>query len=452
MLTPRNFIILFIVLFVVSLVSACVSLIESPTGGVTGRDSFGTRTYGFRGLYETLEELGIPVERDLVPPDRSLKRDMTLAIFEPDPVIVTSEPAYLHTVAQWVKEGGSAVVIPSLYRPKRFTWPLRVWPPRTPLEELSLPDVEVGPFYARGAGRHERDEDSDKAEFRWAEPSRGERTVNAVFGQNPDVPVSIVHATVDGELAARFPHGLRLAVPAKTPRVITELSKMPGSRVRAVLEPDGQPQILAAIYKVGSGTVGVLADANLAQNAFLGREDNALLAASLLADSGHPVIFDEFYHGRTVRGNPLWLATRFPYNALALTVLGATLLVGWRAARVLGPPVPRRIPSRRTLAEYIEAMARLLNRSRRPVPYLLDELRHGLLWRIRRELGLPRGRDDRQKLPLILSRRDPALADNLAEALRALDRTLQSPSPNSAAVKATLAKVSHCVSVSRRTV
>jgi hypothetical protein len=297
MLTPRNFIILFIVLFVVSLVSACVSLIESPTGGVTGRDSFGTRTYGFRGLYETLEELGVPVERDLVPPDHSLKRDVTFAIVEPDPVIVTSEPAYLHTVAQWVKEGGSAVVIPSLYRPKKFTWPLRVWPPRTPLEELSLPDVEVGPFHARGAGRHDQDEDPDQAEFRWAEPSRGEKAVNAVLGQNPEIPVSIVRATVDGELADRFPHGLRLAVPAKAPRVITELSKMPGSRVRAVLEPDGQPQILAAIYKVGSGTVGVLADANLAQNAFLGREDNALLAASLLADSGHPVISTSFITG-----------------------------------------------------------------------------------------------------------------------------------------------------------
>jgi hypothetical protein len=450
MLTPRNLIILFIVLFVVSLVAACVSLIESPTGGVTGRDSFGTRTYGFRGLYETLEELGVPVERDLVPPDRSLNRDITLAIFEPDPVIVTSEPAYLHAVAKWVKEGGSAVVVPSLYRPNRFMWPLRVWPPRTPLEELSLPDVEVGPFYARGAAQHEEDEDADKAEFRWAEPPRGQKTVDAVIGQNSDMPVSIVHATVDGELAARFPHGLRLAVPAKAPRVITELSKMPGSRVRAVLEPDGQPQILAAVYKVGSGTVGVLADAHLAQNALLGRDDNALLAAALLADSGHPVIFDEFYHGRTVRGNPLWLATRFPYNALALSVLATTLLVGWRAARAVGPPVPRRERSRRTLAEYIDAMSRLLNRSRRPVPYLLGELRHGLLWRIRRELGLPFDRDDASKLLHVLARRDPLLADDLRQALQAIDQTLQTPSPRSADVTATLAKVSRCA-VARRT-
>jgi hypothetical protein len=132
-------------------------------------------------------------------------------------------------------------------------------------------------------------------------------------------------------------------------------------------------------------------------------------------------------------------------------VLASTLLVGWRAARVLGPPVPRRSPSRRTLAEYIDAMSGLLNRSRRPAPYLLGELRDGLLWRIRRELGLPAGRDDVPQLLVVLARRNPPLADNLREALSAIDQTLKEPSPRSTEVAATLAKVSRCASLPRRT-
>jgi hypothetical protein len=95
-------------------------------------------------------------------------------------------------------------------------------------------------------------------------------------------------------------------------------------------------------------------------------------------------------------------------------------------------------------------MSRLLNRSRRPVPYLLGELRHGLLWRIRRELGLPFDRDDASKLLHVLARRDPLLADDLRQALQAIDQTLQTPSPRSADVTATLAKVSRCA-VARRT-
>jgi hypothetical protein len=196
----------------------------------------------------------------------------------------------------------------------------------------------------------------------------------------------------------------------------------------------------------------VVADARLAQNSLVWRGDNAVLMAHLLADPRRPVVFDEFYHGRTVRSNPLWLATRFPYNALALATLGVTLLVGWRAARALGPPIPRRVPSRRTLTEYIEAMARLLNRSRRPVPYLLNELRQGLLWRVRRELNQPPGLQDTDKLLQVLSRRDPLLADRLKDALQAIDQTLRSPSLDSTTMKATLAKVSRCAAVPRRTV
>ncbi len=472
MLTTRSVLWIVIVVVLISLVSACVSVLGSPGGGVNGRDSYGTFSYGFRGLFETLETLNIPVERELVPPDGLLNRDITLALFEPDPVIVTTEPAYLHSVRAWVENGGSVVVAPAVSKPGRMSWPLEEWPPKNPIEELSLTQLDVETFHYRSEEASD-DEDEKPAqddekttEKKPTKPpneksahqqsaqknvSRTNEALDFAIGRGSDIPVSIVRATVDGEFAERFPHGLQLAVPAKKPQVITELDKISGSHVRAVLEPGGQPQILAAIYPRGRGKIAVLSDARMAQNALLGRDDNAVLVTHLLADPRRPVVFDEFYHGRTVRSNPLWLAARFPYNALALSVLGATLLVGWRAARVLGPPVPRQAPSRRTLAEYIDAMSGLLNRSRRPVPYLLGELRDGLLWRIRRELGLPPGREDVSKLLQVLARRNPQLADNLREALSAIDQTLKEPSPRSAEVAAALTKVSRCASLPRRT-
>jgi len=468
MLTTRNVVIVVILVVLISLISASVSLLRPPSATVTGRDSYGTHSYGFRGLYETLGELNIPVSRELVPPDGLLHRQLTLAIFEPDPMILTMEPSYLRAVGKWVEEGGSVVVAPAVANPARFGWGLPDWPPKTPLEELSLtevdtvilhtgeelPDKEPDDKTAKAAEQTSKTASRQKANEKPKEKSKRSRDVQDVLdfalGQKPDIPVSIVRATMDGEFATRFPHGLQLAVPTKNLRVILELKKIPGSHVRAVLEPGGQPQILAAIYPHGSGQVAVLSDARLAQNALLGRDDNSVLVTHLLVDPHRPVVFDEFYHGRTVRSNPLWLAVRFPYNALALSALATTLLVGWRAARAIGPPVPKRERSRRTLAEYIDAMSRLLNRSRCPVPYLLGELRQGILWRIRRELGLPFGSDDPSKLLQVLARRDPLLADDLRQALDAIDQTLKSPSPRSADVTATLAKVSRCA-VSRRT-
>ncbi len=460
MLTTRNVVLLVILVFVISLVSACVSLIGSPTSGVTGRDTYGTHAYGYRGLFETLEALHVPVERELVPPDGLARRELTLAIFEPDPVIVTSEPAYLRRVATWVEAGGTVVVAPSVGKPRRSTWPLQDWPPKNPLEELGLSQIDTDVFHSRAEALAESEAEETSETTKKNESAKPRRSVREIadealdlaLGQTADVPVSFVHATVDGDLGAQFPRGLDLAVPAKGVRVITELSRVKASHVRATLEPGGEPQILAALYPREHGSIAVVADARLAQNSLVWRGDNPVLLAHLLADPRRPVVFDEFYHGRTVRSNPLWLATRFPYNALALTTLGVTLLVGWRAARVVGPPIPRRVPSRRTLAEYIEAMSRLLNRSRRPGPYLLHELRQGLIWRIRRELNQPPGLQDEDKLLQVLARRDPLLVDRLKDALAAIDQTLQLPSLDSTTMNATLAKVSRCVAVSRRTV
>jgi hypothetical protein len=220
---------------------------------------------------------------------------------------------------------------------------------------------------------------------------------------------------------------------------------VPFSRLRATLKTKEDPQTVAAAYRVGQGTIVVIADPRLLQNEFLGQNDNAVLGAHLLADFQRPVVFDEFYHGLTVRGNPFWLLSRFPYGLLAATVLAATLLVGWRAARFLGPPLASRQIPRRTLAEYIDAMAQLLSRTQNPAHYILREIRSGLLWRIRHDFDLPPGKDDSNALLDRLEKRDPDAMEAAREAFLAIDSALAQTRPSATTLKSTFAKVSRCV-------
>jgi hypothetical protein len=97
------------------------------------------------------------------------------------------------------------------------------------------------------------------------------------------------------------------------------------------------------------------------------------------------------------------------------------------------------------LSEYIEAMARLINRSKQPAHFLLTEIRQGLLWRLRHDLGLPPGNEDVEKIVSILERRDPPLAEKTRVAIRAIDNSLADPNQSAKELAATLAKVSVCV-------
>ena len=112
MLTARNFVALTIVIAVVSLAWACLELAQPPDSGGMGRDSYGTRAQGQRGLFEILTDLGIPVERILGPPTAVVGREVTLVLWKPQPDLVQVEPAYLHALARWVENGGRVVVAP----------------------------------------------------------------------------------------------------------------------------------------------------------------------------------------------------------------------------------------------------------------------------------------------------------------------------------------------------
>ena len=148
MLTARNFVALTIGIAVVSLAWACFELARPPDSGGSGRDSYGTRVHGQRGLFEILADLGIPVERILGPPTAVVGREVTLVLWKPQPDLVQVEPAYLHALARWVEDGGRVVVAPdgrrAAPRPMRAVWDgTRPTRESTVLGELGLATVRV---------------------------------------------------------------------------------------------------------------------------------------------------------------------------------------------------------------------------------------------------------------------------------------------------------------------
>ena len=109
---------------------------------------------------------------------------------------------------------------------------------------------------------------------------------------------------------------------------------------------------------------------------------------------------------------------------MVLALLAVAGVWSWREAVFLGPPLAESIPSRRSIGEYVVAMAMFLNRGQATRPFVLREVRSGVLHSVRRELGLPPGREDVEELAAVLLRRDPQRAMKLIDAVRQIDQAL----------------------------
>ena len=208
MLNTRNVVAAAVLITLVSLVGACLAMFEPPGGGGLGTDSYGTRGHGYKALYEMLAALDVPVERANLPPDRLLSRETTFAFLEPSPEIVSTEPAYLHAVSRWVKAGGTVVVSPS---PRQRQFFNRKDADKNVLAELGLDGLRVEVVRPRGhrgsAGGSYRSRCSLRADTK-----RAAENFLRLFGRQPAPPTSTVHATAEGSLAKLFPHGLDLVL------------------------------------------------------------------------------------------------------------------------------------------------------------------------------------------------------------------------------------------------
>src|SRR5262245_61157000 len=112
MLTARSVVIAVIVVAVLSFIGALVSLLRPPDQGGLGTDSYGTRAHGYRAVFDTLDALGVKVQRGLAPPNETVGPESTLVLWGPLDDLVQIEPVYMQRLRQWVRDGGRLVLAP----------------------------------------------------------------------------------------------------------------------------------------------------------------------------------------------------------------------------------------------------------------------------------------------------------------------------------------------------
>jgi hypothetical protein len=437
MLTARNIVVLTIIIAVVSLAWACLELARPPDSGGLGRDSYGTRVHGQRGLFEILGELGIPVERILGPPTSVVGREATLVLWRPQPDLVQMEPAYLHALARWVEKGGRVVVAPEGRRaaPPPTGLSGRVRPTRevTVLGELGLATAGIKTIHLGSAEQGPNTDSTGRSSDARAQETSADRDESEVddarrvrellTGTARPIVTRGVTVAATGVWSPLGKLVSTIEVPEEKLEVLNVGESAPDGTL-TFRDPGGSEQILAAVYRRGKGELVVVASPTIAENGLIARHDNSVLAVELLGAPARPVVFDEFYHGLTIRGNPLWLFTQRGYAATTLCLLAVIGLWMWREAVFLGPPLAPPGQSRRSIGEYVDAMARFLNRGGSSRAFLLREVRSGVFKAIRDELHLPPSRDHVEELAAVLARRDPRRARELIETMGAVDQAL----------------------------
>lgn len=406
MLRARNVIAAVFLIASLSIAWTVIDLARPPDSAGRGADSYGTRHYGFRAMYDLLRELGFATERSFVPPINRLNGNFTFAYVQPDARLASLEPRHLQETGEWIRRGGRVFVALGDHATERGDfWMFESAERVSVLEALGLGFVAADLFQGP-------DEEADAAPP--AEPSSpGTASIRR------NTAARRILAEGDGEWRGLTGIVRTLQVPHHDLATI----RPPGQRDEhqpvatfSFLDDDGKPHILAAKYRLGEGEIVVLSDSRLLRNHLLFQEDNAVLAAHLFADLGGPVVFDGFYHGLTVRGNPAWLLTQHPYGLLAVLLLLACGVWIARVSARLGPSMPPPRVARRAVSDYVDAMAGLFDRAR-TFEFALRETRDGVLWTLAKELRLSHRHRHEGDIVRALERRDAPRAERLRTAL-----------------------------------
>ena len=163
-------------------------------------------------------------------------------------------------------------------------------------------------------------------------------------------------------------------------------------RAGSALPVLGPPEAPLAVLAVrGAGRALLLASAAPLQNPGLQRADNAALALAAAGPAERPVVFLETVHGY---GAATGLAA-LPADArwMLAGLLLAGLLFAWSHARRLGPPEEEERPLPPPRADYVDALAGALVRTKRPAE-VAGPLRAAARERLARRAGLPAGAGD----------------------------------------------------------
>jgi len=431
---------------VLSVAAALISLFwVGETHSTLGRDSYGTRTEGYRAIHDLLNALEFETERTLIPAIPKSSLDTSYVLWNPRDKYVQTEPAYLNNLSQWVREGGYLIVTPSAKTENPNDSGCRrcsgkncsTCIPISLLKELGLAGVAIEEIELQAESEHNLQDDSEAESLREA--------VREIF-QIKKRPSAKYAISCKGEWSHLQLHVRQIEIPIDRVWQIKTGDQEPLAQVTVNGWEDKEVATLAAMFPLGKGRITVISNPFLASNANLIEADNCVLLTHLMTGMRQRVVFDEFYHGLTVRGNALWLLSKRPYAIITFSILVVVGVWAWRNAVFLGPSRDETPVSRRTLAEYLEAMSRFLLKGRESSKYILNEIRDGVLWHYCKTLGLPPKQQDLDVVLGLLSRRSPHKATQLEAALKHADAVLNNPRAHKDEIILATRKVSDCLS------
>jgi hypothetical protein len=426
MLTARSIVLCAIGGAVLVLFATLVSIFQPPSQ--LREDSYGTRAYGYKAVYETITALGIDQQRESAPPSGATAKTDTYVFWAPQPNFVRMEPVYLERLRQWLRDGGRIVLSPQATRdrPEILDMPQELVKPTSALAELGLSGIQTKAVdlgnSSAGDGRITIAPHTPK--------NRNQQGVKEHFEDYlfPTLlPTMTAKVEAVGELKSFGDDVSSLELPTELQILDLSISKPDGTiSIASGKQAEAQEQsaVIAALFQVGAGEIIVISDPAVFENRLLSQADNAVLAFNVLGKSGRLLLWDEFYHGLTIRGNPFYLLTRGTYALIAVMIVLATAVWVWRRSLFLGPPLATEPASRRSLDEYVTAMARFLHRGAASTKFMLSEVRGGVFWALQRKSGSSRAHDTPQDLAAVLKRRDPQAASQLLDAAHSADLIL----------------------------
>lgn len=466
MSSQKIIILVAILLFCASLTSALIDAATDAESDGTRHDSFGVYPNGIRGVYETMESLQYPVARSYLPPHIALRNDpnATLVLWHSNQSWQSMEPTTLKQSRMQLQSSGKIVIgLP-------FNW-LSIYNPF--LQSNSSSDYYTHYVHTSINDKSEKNA-TDSESLYETESQRLQEALHAAihfvpkalgindftayvvtFQQSTVLEESLQPFSVkrllyflgvqdrwksrlqsyrsypvqaEGSLSPLQQHIGTLALPVNTVQTLVFNATQPTGRRRShqfpvrtgtlsILDHNHTVHHIAASYKIGNGECIIISDPSLFTNALLGKYDNAALAAGILpTGNGSTIIFDEFFNGLSVRGNPLWLFVQTPYSFFFLALLLFIIAIGWRTAPRLGSALDPIPVKRRAIEEYIDAMSQLHYRADSHV-FLLQQVRAGVLWSLRRQLHLGPGTESPEVILAALHKRDPSRATRLRTAL-----------------------------------
>jgi hypothetical protein len=422
LLSARNLILASAAVLVLSVLGMCISMLRPVDSDGLARDSYGTRDGGYRALVDILEELGIKASRSVSPPQPDPDDRHTLVMLDPNARLVAVGPKYAQALRKWVEAGGRIVVTPSISRG------LAPWMSNNSSEDDAAVDIldalGLGEQVSAGVGSN-ADPEADSAKVNGPSGDIFSDEDWPLWDGRPSAPPRETGVMLTGTLAPLKEHVREIAIPGDSIRTLIAKPKdLAGSLTYPSAEKNGDPHLLVAVFKRGAGEIVVIADPGVMSNQLIARSDNSVLAVNLLSPRGDDVVFDEFYHGLAVRGNPFYLLTR---RGFAAATIGLLLVIGtlaWRLAVFLGPPLADSKAKRRDIGEYVSAMAAFFSGGRDSRRFIVQEVRDGVLRQICREVRLPMDTLDVETIMAALSRHDRNRAERLAAAIREADTGL----------------------------